>query len=97
MSNALKNAVESGRSAVESGAHTISDLVDEARSLIEDLPPLAHSRKKRARKNWTSVFAVLVLVVLATAVVKGRGRSNQPVDQPTDHRPDHDHSRSVSA
>jgi uncharacterized MAPEG superfamily protein len=72
MSNALRNAVESGRSVVESGAHTISDLVDEARSLIEDLPPLAHARKKRARKNWTAVFAVLILAVLAAAVAKRR-------------------------
>ncbi|MEP7115291.1 MAG: hypothetical protein ABI862_18660, partial [Ilumatobacteraceae bacterium] len=71
----------------ESGAHTISDLVDEARSRIEDLPPLAHARKKRARKNWTSVFALLILVVVATAAAKRR--SHQV--------PDRAHSQSVAA
>ena len=80
MSNALKNAVESGRSVVESGAHTISDLVDEARSRLEDLPPLANARRKRVRKNWTSVFALLLLAVLATVGMKRR--SHQPTDQP---------------
>ncbi|MEP7111776.1 MAG: hypothetical protein ABI862_00790 [Ilumatobacteraceae bacterium] len=83
MSNALKNAVESGRNVVESGAHTISDLVDEARSRIEDLPPLSHARRRQARKNWTSVFALVLLAVLAAMIAKRR--SHQSTDQPTDH------------
>jgi hypothetical protein len=63
MSNALKNAVESG-------AHTLSDLVDEARSRIEDLPPLANARKKRHRRSLSSVFAFLGLALVAMVVAK---------------------------
>jgi hypothetical protein len=63
MSNALKNAVESG-------ATTLSDLVDEARSRIEDLPPLANARRKRARKNWSSVFALVLLAFIAMVAAK---------------------------
>ena len=48
MSSALKNVVETGKSAVESGASTLSDLVDEARSRIEDLPVLARPRRRKA-------------------------------------------------
>lgn len=63
MSNALKNAVESG-------ANTLSDLVDEARARIEDLPPLANARRKRHRKSWSSVLAVVLLALFAALVVK---------------------------
>ena len=48
MSNTLKSVVESGRNVVESGASTLSDLVDEARSRIEDLPPIALPRRRRS-------------------------------------------------
>jgi hypothetical protein len=63
MSNALKNAVESG-------ANTLSDLVDEARARIEDLPPLANARRKRHRKSWSSIVAVVLLALFATLVAK---------------------------
>jgi hypothetical protein len=77
MSNALKNAVESG-------ASTLSDLVDEARSRIEDLPPLANARRKHARKNWSSVFVVVVLAFVAMMAAKQmRQRSSDPVAERT--------------
>jgi hypothetical protein len=63
MTNALKHAVEAGTS-------TLSDLVDEARSMIEDLPPLANARHKQSRKNWSSVFVVVLLAFAALVVVK---------------------------
>jgi hypothetical protein len=86
MSNALKNVVESGRSAVESGASTLSDLVDEARSRIEDLPPIAHSRRKKARKNWSSLLMLAALVLLASfAAKKLRSRSSNQSDHAGAH------------
>lgn len=64
MPNALKNVVESG-------ANTLSDLVDDARSLIEDLPPLANARKKRHRRtSWSSVFVLVGLALVAMVVAK---------------------------
>lgn len=77
MPNALKNAVETG-------ATTLSDLVDEARSRIEDLPPLANARRKRARKNWSSVFVVVALAVVAMIAAKQmRRHSSDPVAERT--------------
>ena len=77
MSNALKNAVESG-------ASTLSDLVDEARSRIEDLPPLVHARHKRARRNWTSVFAVVLLALFAMVAAKQlRHHPSEPTPERT--------------
>ena len=78
MSNALKNAVESG-------ANTLSDLVDEARARIEDLPPLANARRKRHRKNWSSIVAVVLLALVAAFVAKQmRSKSTgQAADRPT--------------
>jgi hypothetical protein len=73
MSNAL-------RDAVESGATTFSDLVDQARTRIEDLPPLANARRRRARKHWSPVLAVLLIIALAAATVAKR-RQHQPDDQ----------------
>jgi hypothetical protein len=64
MSNALKTMVESG-------ANTLSDLVDEARSRIEELPPIAGPRRRRARKQFSSI-ALIALVALAVAVVTRR-------------------------
>lgn len=82
MSNPLKSVVESGRSVVESGANTLSDLVDEARSRIEDLPPLARPRRRRTRRRWG---AILLMGVLAIALMglaqRSRQRSADPVDQ----------------
>jgi len=62
MSNALKNVVDSGTS-------TLSDLVDEARSMIEDLPPIAN-RRKQSRKNWSSLLVVAFLVFVAAVAAK---------------------------
>lgn len=64
MSNALKTMVESG-------ANTLSDLVDEARSRIEELPPIAGPRRRKARKQFSSI-AVIVLFGLAVAVLTRR-------------------------
>ncbi len=74
MSNALKNAVESS-------ASTLSDLVDGARARIEDLPPLAHARRKRARNGWTSVIGLVVLAFAAMIVAK---QARRPAASTTD-------------
>jgi hypothetical protein len=75
MSNALKNAVDAGTS-------TLSDLVDDARSLIEELPPLANARRKQSRKNWSSVFVAVLLVFVAMVVAKQvRSHSSDPVPE----------------
>lgn len=77
MSNALKNAVESG-------ATTLSDLVEEARSRIEDLPPLANARRKRHRKSWSSVFGIALLAVFAIIAAKQlRHHSAEPAPERT--------------
>jgi hypothetical protein len=72
MSSALKNAVESG-------ANTLSDLVDEARARIEDLPPLANARRKRHRKSRTSLLAVVLVVLFAVFMAK-KMRASSPVE-----------------
>jgi hypothetical protein len=64
MSNALKTMVESG-------ASTLSDLVDEARSRIEELPPIAGPRRRRARKQFSAI-TVIALVALAVAFITRR-------------------------
>jgi len=82
MSNTLKSVMESGRSVVESGASTLSDFVDEARSRIEDLPPLARPRRRRARRRWGSVLVLALLaVVLVSVAQRGKQQSTDPVDQ----------------
>lgn len=73
MSNALKTMVESG-------ANTLSDLVDEARSRIEELPPIAGPRRKRARKQLSSI-ALIALVALVVAVVTQRNHRHS-AEQP---------------
>ena len=83
MSSALKNVVETGKSAVESGASTLSDLVDEARSRIEDLPVLARPRRRKARRRFGSIVA-LGLIAFALMALAQRSRHHQeadPVDQ----------------
>jgi hypothetical protein len=82
-SNALKNVVESGRNVVESGASTLSDLVDEARSRIEDLPPIAHHRRKKSRKKWSSLLALGLLVLFVSVAAKQM--RNHPTDQSAEH------------
>jgi ferric-dicitrate binding protein FerR (iron transport regulator) len=82
MSNTLKSVVESGRNVVESGASTLSDLVEEARSRIEDLPPLARPRRRRARRRWGSILLLgLVAIALMSIVQRGKHQSADPVDQ----------------
>lgn len=82
MSNTFKSVVESGRNVVESGASTLSDLVDEARSRIEDLPPLARPRRRRARRRWGSILLLGLLAIgLMSIVQRGKQQSADPVDQ----------------
>jgi hypothetical protein len=79
MSNALKNAVESG-------ATTLSDLVGDARSLIEDLPPLANARRKRTRRNYSYIVVVAFLALAAMVTAKQlRQRSSEPAIEGRDH------------
>ena len=82
MPSTLKSVVETGRNVVESGASTLSDLVDEARSRIEDLPPLARPRKRRARRRWGSILVLgLLAVVLMGVAQRSKQQSADPVDQ----------------
>ena len=74
MSNALKNVVETS-------ASTLSGLVDEARSRIEDLPPLANARKRRTRNKISSIFALVVVGFVAAMIAKQR---RQPATQLAD-------------
>jgi hypothetical protein len=75
MSNSLKNVVESS-------AHTLSDLVDEARSRIEDLPQLARPRRRRARRRWGSIALVGLIALMAlTMAQRSRQHAEDPVDQ----------------
>jgi hypothetical protein len=82
MSTSLKSVVESGKHAVESGASSLSDFVDEARSRIEDLPPLARPRRRRARRRVGSVviFGLLALMLVAMAK-RNHHEPADPVDQ----------------
>jgi hypothetical protein len=76
MSNALKNVVESG-------ATTLSELVDDARSLIEDLPPIAN-RRKRTHRNWSSVIVVVLLAFVAMIAAKQlRHQPSEAIAEPT--------------
>ena len=68
---------------VESGASTLSDLVDEARSRIEDLPPIAGPRRRHARKQLSSI-AVVALLILAIALVMRRSRRHQQTEHAAD-------------
>ena len=77
MSKTLKGVVESGRNVVESGASTLSDLVDEARSRIEDLPPLARPRKRRARRRWGSILVLGLLAVPLWGSPNAAGKNRQ--------------------
>ena len=76
MPNALKNVVESG-------ATTLSDLVDDARSMIEDLPPLAHARHKKARKNWSSLVVLVLVAFVAVFAAKQLRHSSPTVAEST--------------
>ena len=58
MSNALRNAAEST-------AHAISDLVDEARDRIEDLPSLTLGRRRTNNRRWSVLVIAGVLGLLA--------------------------------
>ncbi|MEP7202300.1 MAG: hypothetical protein ABI894_06810 [Ilumatobacteraceae bacterium] len=83
MSSALKSVVESGKSAVESGASTLSDLVEEAKSRIEDLPVLARPRRRKTRRRFGSIV-LLGLVALALMALVQKSRHHEtadPVDQ----------------
>ena len=80
MSNTVKSVLESGRNVVESGASTLSDLVDEARSRIEDLPPLAHARHKRTRKNWSTILAVVFIAFVVAMIAKQGRHKSVPAD-----------------
>ena len=71
MSNAL-------RDVVESGAHTFSDLVDEARTRIEDLPPIARARRKRSRKSWSPFVVVLLLAIVVATLTQRHRRESTP-------------------
>ena len=74
MSNALRNAAEST-------AHVISDLVDEARDRIEDLPTLGHHRRQTNNKRWTLIVIAGVLGMLV--MMAGRRRRHESAETST--------------
>ena len=74
MSNALRNAAEST-------AHVISDLVDEARDRIEDLPTLGHHRRQTNNKRWTLIVIAAMLGLLV--MMAGRRRRHESAETST--------------
>lgn len=83
MSNALAEMSSSVKSAVESSASTLADLVDEARSRIEDLPPLSRQRHRANRRRLAPfvIFGLLAVVVWVMMMQRGRRHDVDPVDQ----------------
>jgi type VI protein secretion system component VasF len=83
MSNALAEMSSSLKNVVESSATTIADLVDEARSRIEVLPPLARQRRRRPARRMApfAVFALVALVVFMVVRQRSRRADVDPVDQ----------------
>ena len=63
------------RSAAESTANVLSDLVDEARDRLEDLPPIARVRRRRQDRRWMVIVAV-VGVLLVAMLVRRKARGN---------------------
>ena len=80
MSNTLKNVAEST-------ASTLSDLVDEAKNRIEDLPPLKRARRRRTRKPWPMLAIVAVAVVMMMAMRRRRASAEPEHDMASDRRP----------
>ncbi len=72
MPNALRNAAEST-------AHAISDLVDEARDRIDDLPPLGRIRRRRNNKRWMLIVIAGVLGLLV--VVASRRHRHETAEE----------------
>ena len=82
MSNALADMSSSLKTAVESSASTLADLVDEAKSRIEDLPPLSRQRHRNNRRR-VAPFVLFGLLAVVVWMMAQRGRHNDvdPVDQ----------------
>lgn len=68
MSNALRNAAEST-------AHAISDLVDEARDRIEDLPSMTLGHRKTNNRRWVVLVIAGVLGLVAVVACRRRCRN----------------------
>jgi hypothetical protein len=81
MSNALKNAAET---TVHAFSDLVEDLVEGARDRIEDLPPLAKSRRARRGFPWPLVVVALAIA----AVVVGMKRMRRGSTSPTSTRDD---------
>jgi hypothetical protein len=67
MSNVLKNAAEST-------VHAISDLVDEARDRIDDLPSMTLGHRKSNNRRWMLIAIAGVVGILALVASKRRCR-----------------------
>jgi len=70
MSNALRNVAETT-------AHAISDLVEEARDRIDDLPSMTLGHRKTNNRPWVMMLIAGVLgVVAVVAWRRRRGTDN---------------------
>jgi hypothetical protein len=74
MPNALRNAAEST-------VHVLSDLVDEARDRIEDLP-LGHRHRRRNNRRWTLVVIAGVLGVIIVMAARRRRHDSAETSTP---------------
>ena len=73
------------RTAAESTAHAISDLVDEARDRIDDLPSMTLGHRKSNNRRWTVIVVAGVVGILALVVCKRRCRKTGDDSTPNAH------------
>jgi hypothetical protein len=72
------------RTAAESTANVLSDLVDEARDRLEELPPIARVRRRRSQdRRWMVILAVVAVLFVAMMVRRRSHRSAETVAQGT--------------
>jgi hypothetical protein len=78
MSNVLK-------SAAESTAHAISDLVDEARDRIDDLPSMTLGHRKSNNRRWILIVIAGVVGLIALVTCKRRCGDTDNASTPSAH------------
>lgn len=78
MSNVLK-------SAAESTAHAISDLVDEARDRIDDLPSITLGHRHSNNRRWMMIVVAVVVGLVALVTYKRRCGATEEASTPSAH------------